>query len=407
MSNHQIWTHCRIATLHADAPDGYGWIADGALVLQGDTIAWVGPRAELPSSYSSESAQWHDAQGALITPGLIDCHTHLVFGGQRANEFQMRLHGATYEEVARAGGGIVSTVKATREASEEDLYTQSQRRLKALLQEGVTTVEIKSGYGLALMHEAKCLRTARRLGQANPVTVRTSFLGAHAIPPEYAGRSDAYIDDVLAMMPTLAAQGLIDAVDAFCDTIGFTLAQTERVFDRAVELGLPVKLHAEQLSDSDGAALAARYQALSCDHLEWLSPRGAQAMAQSGTVAVLLPGAFYFLRETRVPPIALLREHGVPMAISTDCNPGSSPCTSLLLMLNMACTLFRLTPQEALAGVTRHAARALGLNDRGTLAPGQRADIVLWDVQEPAELCYALGARPRLETLVGGVPVRF
>ena len=406
MTSFHVWTHCQLATLCADAPDGYGWIPDGALVLQDDRIAWVGPRADLPSAYAGAHTEHHNAQGALITPGLIDCHTHLVYGGQRANEFELRLNGATYEEVARAGGGIVSSVKATREADEATLYAQSQRRLKALLQEGVTTIEIKSGYGLALAHEAKCLRTARRLGQTHPVTVRTSFLGAHAIPPEYAGRSDAYIDEVLAMMPTLAAEGLVDAVDAFCDTIGFSLSQTERVFERAAQLGLPVKLHAEQLSDSDGAALAARYRALSCDHLEWLSPRGAQAMAQSGSVAVLLPGAFYFLRETRVPPVALLREHRVPMAISTDCNPGSSPCTSLLLMLNMACTLFRLTPQEALAGVTRHAARALGLSDRGTLAAGQRADIVLWDVQEPAELCYAIGARPRLQTLVAGVPVQ-
>lgn len=406
MTSFHVWTHCQLATLCADAPDGYGWIPDGALVLQDDRIAWVGPRADLPSAYAGAHTEHHNAQGALITPGLIDCHTHLVYGGQRANEFELRLNGATYEEVARAGGGIVSSVKATREADEATLYAQSQRRLKALLQEGVTTIEIKSGYGLALAHEAKCLRTARRLGQTHPVTVRTSFLGAHAIPPEYAGRSDAYIDEVLAMMPTLAAEGLVDAVDAFCDTIGFSLSQTERVFERAAQLGLPVKLHAEQLSDSDGAAMAARYQALSCDHLEWLSPRGAQAMAQSGSVAVLLPGAFYFLRETRVPPVALLREHRVPMAISTDCNPGSSPCTSLLLMLNMACTLFRLTPQEALAGVTRHAARALGLSDRGTLAAGQRADIVLWDVQEPAELCYAIGARPRLQTLVAGVPVQ-
>ncbi len=406
MTSFHVWTHCQLATLCADAPDGYGWIPDGALVLQDDRIAWVGPRADLPSAYAGAHTEHHNAQGALITPGLIDCHTHLVYGGQRANEFELRLNGASYEEVARAGGGIVSSVKATREADEATLYAQSQRRLKALLQEGVTTIEIKSGYGLALAHEAKCLRTARRLGRTHPVTVRTSFLGAHAIPPEYAGRSDAYIDEVLAMMPTLAAEGLVDAVDAFCDTIGFSLSQTERVFERAAQLGLPVKLHAEQLSDSDGAAMAARYQALSCDHLEWLSPRGAQAMAQSGSVAVLLPGAFYFLRETRVPPVALLREHRVPMAISTDCNPGSSPCTSLLLMLNMACTLFRLTPQEALAGVTRHAARALGLSDRGTLAAGQRADIVLWDVQEPAELCYAIGARPRLQTLVAGVSVQ-
>jgi imidazolonepropionase len=330
----------------------------------------------------------------------------LVYGGQRANEFELRLNGATYEEVARAGGGIVATVRATREADEAALATQSARRLSALLKEGVTTVEIKSGYGLSHEHEAKCLRVARALGEQYPVTVRTTFLGAHAVPLEFVGRSDDYIDAVVAMMPALAQQGLVDAVDAFCEGIGFSPAQTERVFAQAKQLGLPVKLHAEQLSDSDGAALAARYQALSCDHLEWLSERGAQAMAVAGTVAVLLPGAFYFLRETRLPPVALLRAHHVPMAISTDCNPGSSPCTSLLLMLNMACTLFRMTPQEALLGVTRNAARALGLADRGALVAGQRADVVLWDVQSPAELCYAIGANPRRQTLVAGVAVQ-
>lgn len=403
MSVH-VWTHCDVATLQPDAADGYGLIRDAALVISGGVIAWVGPRSQLPAQYSGPAVTPHDAGGALMTPGLVDCHTHLVYGGQRAHEFQLRLNGASYEEVARAGGGIVSTVQATRQASEEALLAQSQRRLRALLDEGVTTLEIKSGYGLALEHEAKCLRVARTLGQQSPVTVRTTFLGAHAIPPEFAGRSDDYIDAVLAMMPVLAAEGLVDAVDAFCEGIGFNLAQTERVFARARQLNLPVKLHAEQLSDSDGAALAARYQAQSCDHLEWLSHRGAQAMGEAGTVAVLLPGAYYFLRETRLPPIDLLRALGVPIAISTDCNPGSSPCTSLLLMLNMACTLFRLTPQEALAGVTRHAARALGLTDRGVLAVGQRADVVLWDVQEPAELCYAMGARPRRLTLLAGVP---
>ena len=401
-----VWSNCDMATCQSDATDGYGLIRDGALVIEGETLAWVGPRAQLPAKYCGPHVQQHDAQGALLTPGLIDCHTHLVYGGQRANEFELRLNGATYEEVARAGGGIVSTVRATREADESTLAQQSQRRLNDLLKEGVTTVEIKSGYGLALEHEAKCLRVARALGQNNPVTVRTTFLGAHAVPPEFAGRPDDYIDAVVAMMPILAKEGLVDAVDAFCDSIGFTLAQTERVFAQAKHLGLPVKLHAEQLSDSDGAALAARYQALSCDHLEWLSERGAQAMAQAGTVAVLLPGAFYFLRETRLPPINWLRQHQVPMAISTDCNPGSSPCTSLLLMLNMACTLFRMTPQEALLGVTRHAAQALGLTNRGSLVAGQRADVVLWDVQSPAELCYAMGANPRRQTLVAGAAVQ-
>lgn len=401
-----VWSNCDVATCQSEATDGYGLIRDGALVIEGETLAWVGPRAQLPAKYREPHLQQHDAQRALLTPGLIDCHTHLVYGGQRANEFELRLNGATYEEVARAGGGIVSTVRATREADESTLAQQSQRRLNALLKEGVTTVEIKSGYGLALAHEAKCLRVARALGQHNPVTVRTTFLGAHAVPPEFAGRPDDYIDAVVAMMPTLANEGLVDAVDAFCDSIGFTPAQTERVFAQAKHLGLPVKLHAEQLSDSDGAALAARYQALSCDHLEWLSERGAQAMAQAGTVAVLLPGAFYFLRETRLPPMNWLRQYQVPMAISTDCNPGSSPCTSLLLMLNMACTLFRMTPQEALLGVTRHAAQALGLTDRGSLVAGQRADVVLWDVQSPAELCYAMGANPRRQTLVAGAAVQ-
>lgn len=405
MNTLQLWTHCHVATCQADAADGYGLISDAALVVDGSTVAWVGPRADLPAVYRQAPVVVHDAQGGLLTPGLIDCHTHLVYGGHRANEFELRLNGASYEEVARAGGGIVSTVKATREASESALLVQSQRRLMALLSEGVTTVEIKSGYGLSLAHEAKCLRVARSLGQQHPVTVRTTFLGAHALPVEFAGRADDYIDAVVDMMPRLAEQGLVDAVDAFCEGIGFTPDQTERVFKAAQTLNLPVKLHAEQLSDSDGAALAARYQALSCDHLEWLSERGAQAMAASGTVAVLLPGAFYFLRETRVPPVALLRAHGVPIALSTDCNPGSSPCTSLLLMLNMACTFFRLTPQEALLGVTRHAARALGLADRGTLAVGQRADMVLWDVESPAELCYAMGAHPRRQTWLAGVAV--
>jgi len=406
MKTRHIWSQCDIATFQSGASDGYGLIRDGALVVEEGKVAWVGPRALLPEAYRGPHSVHHDAQGALLTPGLIDCHTHLVYGGQRANEFELRLNGATYEEVARAGGGIVATVRATREADEAALATQSARRLSALLKEGVTTVEIKSGYGLSQEHEAKCLRVARALGEQYPVTVRTTFLGAHAVPLEFVGRSDDYIDAVVAMMPALAQQGLVDAVDAFCEGIGFSPAQTERVFAQAKQLGLPVKLHAEQLSDSDGAALAARYQALSCDHLEWLSERGAQAMAVAGTVAVLLPGAFYFLRETRLPPVALLRAHHVPMAISTDCNPGSSPCTSLLLMLNMACTLFRMTPQEALLGVTRNAARALGLADRGALVAGQRADVVLWDVQSPAELCYAIGANPRRQTLVAGVAVQ-
>lgn len=398
----QLWTHCNAATLQAGAAPPYGLIEDAALVVEGETIAWVGPRANLPAELLARCSAQHDAGGALVTPGLIDCHTHLVYGGDRAHEFELRLNGASYEDIARAGGGIASTVKATRAASALELQAQSAPRLKQLIAEGVTTVEIKSGYGLALEHERKALSVARALGQAHAVDIRTTFLGAHAVPAEFAGRTDAYVDAVLEMLPVLHAEGLVDAVDAFCERIAFSTAQTERVFAAAQALGIPVKLHAEQLSDSGGAQLAARYGALSCDHLEWLSPEGAQAMAAAGTVAVLLPGAFYFLRETRLPPVALLREQRVPMAISTDCNPGSSPCTSLLLMLNMACTLFRLTPEEALAGVTRHAAAALGLRDRGALAAGMRADFVLWGVQRPAELSYALGANPRLQTVFKG-----
>ncbi|MES2977354.1 MAG: imidazolonepropionase [Pseudomonadota bacterium] len=402
----ELWTNCRAATLNGDMGQGgeagYGLVEDGALVVEGEQLAWVGPREELPSSLAGRITVRHDAGGALITPGLIDCHTHLVYGGNRAHEFELRLQGASYEDVARAGGGIVSTVAATRDASADDLRSQSLVRLDALLAEGVTTLEIKSGYGLSLDHERKCLQVARQLGQDRAVDVRTTFLGAHTVPPEFAGRTDAYVDAVVGMMPALKAEGLVDAVDAFCERIAFNPAQTRRVFDGAKALGLPVKLHAEQLSDSDGAALAASYAALSCDHLEWLSPAGAEAMAAVGSVAVLLPGAFYFLRETRLPPVALLREKGVRMAISTDCNPGSSPCTSLLLMLNMACTLFRLTPAEALAGVTRHAAAALGLADRGVLAEGKRADFVLWNVAHPSELSYAFGRNPRVATVFRG-----
>lgn len=398
----QLWTHCNAATLQAGIAQPYGLVEDAALVVDSENIAWVGPRADLPADLLARCTVQHDAGGALITPGLIDCHTHLVYGGDRAYEFELRLNGVSYEEIARAGGGIASTVKATRAASAQQLQAQSAPRLKQLIAEGVTTLEIKSGYGLALEHERKTLSVARALGQAHAVDIRTTFLGAHAVPAEFAGRTDAYVDAVLEMLPVLHAEGLVDAVDAFCERIAFSPAQTERVFAAAKALNIPVKLHAEQLSDSGGAKLAARYGALSCDHLEWLSPEGAQAMAAAGTVAVLLPGAFYFLRETRLPPVALLREQRVPMAISTDCNPGSSPCTSLLLMLNMACTLFRLTPEEALAGVTRHAAAALGLHDRGQLAAGKRADFVLWGVQRPAELSYALGANPRLQTVFKG-----
>ena len=399
----QIWTNCRVATMLADAAQPYGLIDDAALVAEGDQLVWVGPRREVPDEWSTRATATHDAGGALITPGLIDCHTHLVYGGDRAGEFEQRLMGVSYEGIARAGGGIVSTVKATRMATEEELARQSDLRLKRLMSEGVTTVEIKSGYGLALEHERKTLRVARALGRANPVTVLTTFLGAHATPPEFAGRNDDYVDEILRMLPLLHAEGLVDAVDAFCEKIAFSLAQTERVFKAAHRLGLPVKLHAEQLGDSGGAQLAAHYKSLSCDHLEWLSQEGAAAMATAGSVAVLLPGAFYFLRETKLPPIELLRQYKVPMAVSTDCNPGSSPCTSLLLMLNMACTLFRLTPEEALAGVTRNAARALGLHDRGVLTAGKRADFVLWNVARPAELSYCFCGNPLQKTIYGGV----
>lgn len=365
-----------------------------SVVVQGGAVCWVGPSAAVPAAFAGMPR--HDARGALATPGLVDCHTHLVYGGQRANEFAMRLAGATYEEVAKAGGGIVSSVTATRAASEDELFAQAASRLQALLDEGVCAIEIKSGYGLALEHERKQLRVARRLGEAFGVTVRTTFLGAHALPPEYAGRSQDYIDLVCNdMLPALAAEGLVDAVDVFCERIAFTLAETEQVFQAAQKLGIPVKLHAEQLSDMGGSALAARYGALSCDHIEHLSTDGIAAMKAAGTVAVLLPGAYYTLRDTHLPPIAQLRDAGVPMAVSTDHNPGTSPCLSLLLMANMACTLFRLTVLEALAGITTHAARALGLQDtHGLIASGRLANFVLWPVAEAAELAYWFGHKP-------------
>jgi imidazolonepropionase len=369
-------------------------IRDAAIVVQQGRVAWVGPHAALPAEYATLPR--HDGQGAWATPGLVDCHTHLVYGGQRADEFALRLAGASYEEIARQGGGIVSTVRATRAASEDELFAQSAARLRDLLDDGVTAIEIKSGYGLSLEAERKQLRVARRLGDTYGVAVHTTFLGAHALPPDYAGRADAYVDLVCReMMPALAAEGLVDAVDAFCETIGFTPAQTERVFQAAHALKLPVKLHAEQLSNQHGAALTARYRGLSADHLEHLDEAGVRAMAEAGTVAVLLPGAYYFLRDTMLPPIALLRKHGVPIAISTDHNPGTSPTTSLLLMMNMACTLFRMTVPEVLAGVTQHAAHALGASDRhGVVAAGRSADFVLWRVDSPAELAYWFGRRP-------------
>jgi len=389
-----IWVNARLATMVAGP--GYGEIEDGAIAVRGGRIAWVGARAALPAALRTSATSEHDAGGRWITPGLIDCHTHLVYAGSRAGEFEQRLKGATYEEIARAGGGIRSTVAATRAASEAALLEASKPRLRALAAEGVTTVEIKSGYGLEAGTEAKMLRVARALGNALAVTVRTTFLGAHALPTEFDGRADAYVDEICErMLPEVARAGLADAVDAFCERIGFSAAQTERVFEAARRLGLPVKLHAEQLSNQGGARLAARYGALSADHLEYIEEDGVAAMARAGTVAVLLPGAFYFLRETRVPPIDLLRRHGVPMAVATDCNPGTSPMTSLLLALNMACTFFRLTPQEALAGATREAARALGLaREVGTLETGKVADFVLWDIERPAELAYGIGVNP-------------
>ena len=397
----EIWENARLATMQGGQDANYGLIEDGALVVEGERLAWVGMRSKMPAQYR-HGAVLHDAHHALISPGLIDCHTHLVYGGHRANEFELRLNGASYEDIARAGGGIKSTVQATRLATEAQLFEAATKRLTNLLKEGVTTLEVKSGYGLSLAQEAKCLRVARQLAQHHPVQIKNTFLGAHAVPPEFQDNPDAYIDSVVAMIEPLKADGLIDAVDAFCDRIGFTYSQTEKVFKEAQRLNLPVKLHAEQLTDSHGASLAAKYGALSCDHLEWLSEEGVAAMAKAGTVAVLLPGAFYFLRETKLPPIELLRQHQVPMAISTDSNPGSSPCTSILLMLNMACTFMRLTPQEALAGVTRIAAQALGLKDRGALIADQRADFVLWDVKHPAELAYAFGSNPCLSTVWGG-----
>ena len=387
-----LWHHLHLApeALGAGAPG----VADAAIVVERGAIAWVGAQANLPAAY--RQLPTHEGHGAWVTPGLVDCHTHLVYGGQRANEFAMRLAGASYEEVARAGGGIVSTVQATRALSEDALFDAAVPRLQALLAEGVCAIEIKSGYGLSLEHERKQLRVARRLGQVFGVTVCTTFLGAHALPPEYAERSDDYIRLVCeAMLPALADQGLVDAVDVFCETIGFTLAQTEQVFQAAQALGLPVKLHAEQLSDMGGSALAARFGALSCDHIEHLSAEGIAAMRQAGTVAVLLPGAYYTLRDTHLPPIAALRAAGVPMAVSTDHNPGTSPVLSLVLMMNMACTLFRLTVPEALAGVTRHAAQALGLQaTHGSIAVACPANFVLWPVGDVAELAYWLGQRP-------------
>jgi len=393
-----LWRNARLATLVGGEP--WGWVERGALWIDGAQLRWVGDEAALPAGLHVD--QEIDLDGALVTPGLVDCHTHLIYGGQRAREFELRLQGASYEQIARAGGGIRSTVAATRAASDEQLWASARARAQSLMVEGVTTLEIKSGYGLSAEHEARCLRIARRLGRELPLTVRTTCLSAHALPPEFDGRADDYIAAVCAWLPQLHAEGLVDAVDAFCEHIAFTPAQTQRVFEAACALGLPVKLHAEQLSDCGGAALAASFGALSCDHLEWLSAQGVRAMATAGTTAVLLPGAFYFLRETKLPPIQALRDAGVPIALASDHNPGSSPGLSLLLMLNMACTFFRMTPEEALRGATVHGARALGLHDRGTLKPGQRADFVAWDLEHPNELAYWFGRNPCRRIVVGG-----
>lgn len=382
------WINARVATMGAGSP--YGAVPDAVIAVTDGAISWVGPRG----AWRGQAREEHDAAGAWITPGLIDCHTHLVYAGNRAQEFEQRLQGASYEDIARAGGGIVATVMATRAASEQELLRLSRKRIKPWLAEGAAVIEIKSGYGLDLQTELRMLRVARRL--AGEVTVRTTFLGAHALPPEYQGRADEYIDFVCdQVLPAAAKENLADAVDVFCERIGFSISQAKKIFEKAKAMNLPVKLHADQLSDSGGAALAAQCKALSADHLEHANEFGIAAMRREGTVAVLLPGAFYFLRETKLPPIESLRKNGVPIALATDHNPGTSPVSSPLLILNMACTLFRLTPEEALAGMTRHAARALGLQaSHGTLEVGKAADFALWEIGSPAELAYAVGANP-------------
>lgn len=382
-----LWQHCHVATM---AEGRYSAIEDAAIVTSAGLIEWIGPRAELAPVAADRTV---DLGGAWVTPGLIDCHTHAVFGGNRSGEFEQRLQGVSYAEIAAQGGGIASTVRATREASEDVLFASARQRVQALMRDGVTTLEIKSGYGLDLANERKMLRVARRLADELPLTVRATCLAAHALPAEYAGRADDYITHICdEMVPALAAEGLVDAVDAFCEHLAFSPAQVERLFIKARELGLPVKLHAEQLSSLHGSSLAARYQALSADHLEFMTEEDAIAMAEAGTVAVLLPGAFYFLRENQLPPMDALRRHGVKIALASDLNPGTSPGLSLRLMLNMGCTCFRMTPEEALAGVTVHAATALGLGDsHGSLEAGKVADFVAWQIERPADLAYWLG----------------
>jgi len=396
----QLWSNARLATLRADLP-GLGVVEDGVVATVGERIVYAGPRKEAPAF---EAGIAHNCEGRWITPGLIDCHTHLVYAGNRAREFELRLEGASYEEIARAGGGIVSTMAATRAASEGELIASALPRLDAMLAEGLTTIEIKSGYGLSEADEIKMLRAARGLGEARTVSVATTFLGAHAVPGEFAGDAEGYVDQVCArMLPAIAAAGLADAVDAFCEGLGFSPDQVRRVFEAARAHGLPVKLHAEQLSNLHGAALAAEFGALSADHLEHLDQAGVAAMARAGTVAVLLPGAFYFTREERKPPIEALRRAGVPIAVATDCNPGTSPLTSPLLAMNMAATLFRLTVEECIAGMTREAARALGrLDSVGSLERGKRCDLAIWDIAEPAELVYRMGYNPLHARIFGG-----
>lgn len=399
---HVLWINVNLATM-SDGANSYGIIENAALAISHGKIVWLGTMAELPS-YDKESIDVVDGGGAWITPGLVDCHTHIVYGGNRANEFEMRLEGKSYEEIANAGGGIISTVKATRAASEESLFNSALKRLTALHQQGVTTLEVKSGYGLDVDNEIKMLNVANKLSQALPVDIQKTFLGAHALPTEYKGRAEDYIKLVCEqMIPAVAQKQLADAVDVFCEGIGFSLSQTEQVFAAAQAHGLPVKVHAEQLSNLGGTELAANYQALSSDHIEFLDEAGVLAMKEANMTAVLLPGAYYFLRETQLPPIELLRKHNVSMAIATDANPGSSPINSIQLMLNMACTLFRLTPLEALAGVTCHGAKALGLSEnKGQLTVGYDADFALWDISQPAELCYQFGVNPLIKLVKSG-----
>ena len=389
-----LFVNARLATMATDEP--YGLIPDGAIAIKGPKIVWVGHLSDLPERLLPRAARTIDARHRLITPGLIDCHTHIVYGGTRAKEFEMRLQGLSYEEISRMGGGILSTVLATRKASEEELFRQSVPRVVSMINEGLTTIEIKSGYGLDLETESRILRVAARFGNEYPLTIVPTYLGAHALPPEYRGRPDEYIDFVCdKVIPHIAKHGLARFVDAFCEKIAFSREQIDKVFKVARDHGLKIKLHAEQLSDQGGAQLAASYGALSADHLEYISEEGVKALAQSGTVAVLLPGAAYFLREKRIPPVKLLRQYKVPMAVSTDCNPGSSPAVSILLMMNMACVLFGLTPEEALKAVTINAARALDMDQQiGTLESGKDADLVLWDVYDPAELSYNIGFNP-------------